>query len=399
MPAAASGRNRRLFWIWMFQFVEFFILHPVDFAVLVDMDDHLFAIDKVWYNGRAFSSLDSLVQQYNENNVPKTKMSFPVVSKSLFSTMYRRGTEVPKSSQLPPISIEPNGRRYSVKGQHVKYMNWDFDFRMSSTRGPQLYDICFQNDRIVHEIGLQEISVFYSGKNPTQMFSNFFDSMSLIGPRGKNLVPGVDCPSHATFLPASHVMEISEELVTIQNAFCLFEFNTGMPLRRHHAQMSYHGTFYEGLPNSVFILRSILTVVNYSYLIDYIFYHTGAVEVKVVSTGYILPTPYTANATLASKSATISTVTFITICSALRLTWTFKERRTVTELLISQQQTLPINSIQTQTQKSFRASFLFLKRRQKGRLLTNSTLILLSTICFITIKELTSSEFLSHIDS
>ncbi|XP_011438553.3 putative amine oxidase [copper-containing] [Magallana gigas] len=296
MSVAISGRNRRLFWFWMFQFVEFFILHPIDFAVLVDMDDPLFAIDKVWYNDRAFSSLDVLMQQYNDNNLPKLKISFPVMSKSLFSTMYRRGTEVPKSSQLPPISIEPSGRRYSIKGQHVKYMNWNFDFRMSSTRGPQLYDIRFQNDRIVYEIGLQEISVFYSGKTPTQMFSNFFDTMSLIGPRGKNLVPGVDCPSHATFLPASHVMEISEQQVTIQNAFCLFEFNTGMPLRRHHAPMSFHGTFYEGLPNSVLILRSILTVVNYSYLIDYIFYHTGAVEVKVVSTGYILATPFTANA-------------------------------------------------------------------------------------------------------
>ncbi|XP_062589035.1 putative amine oxidase [copper-containing] isoform X1 [Saccostrea cucullata] len=296
MSSAVSGRDRRLYWFWMSQFVEFYILHPIDFAVLVDMDDPNYSIEKVWYNEHTFDSLDSLVKQYNEDKLQKKHLLFPELSETLFSRLYRRGTEFPKTSQRPPISIEPDGRRYSVKGQHVKYMNWEFDFRMSSTRGPQLYDIRFQNNRIVYELALQEISVFYSGYKPTQMFANYFDSTALIGPQDKGLVPGVDCPSHATYMPASHVLESSEKVITYKNSFCVFEINTGMPLRTHHSFSPFHGAFYEGLPNTILVLRSILTVVNYSYLLDFIFYHTGAMEVKIVSTGYILSTPFTANA-------------------------------------------------------------------------------------------------------
>lgn len=232
------------------------------------------------------------------------------------------------------------------------------------------------------------------------MFSNFFDTMSLIGPRGKNLVPGVDCPSHATFLPASHVMEISEQQVTIQNAFCLFEFNTGMPLRRHHAPMSFHGTFYEGLPNSVLILRSILTVVNYSYLIDYIFYHTGAVEVKVVSTGYILATPFTANASNFGFQVSDN------INGNLHHhMFSFKVDVDIhgTE---NRYRTLDISTTESANQFNsdsnanlLKDSLWFLKRRQKGKLLTNLTSILLSITCFIAIRKVTSSGFPSHIDS
>ncbi|XP_062589032.1 putative amine oxidase [copper-containing] [Saccostrea cucullata] len=296
MSSAVSGRDRRLYWFWVSQFVEFYILHPVDFAVLVDMDDPNYSIEKVWFNEQIFDSLDSLVKEYNEGKLEKKYVPFPDLSETLFSRLYRRGTEFPQTSQGPPISMQPDGRRYVVKGRHVKYMSWEFDFRMSSTHGPQLYDIRYLNKRIVYELALQEIGVFYSGYEPTQMFANYFDSSVLIGPQDKGLVPGVDCPSHATFIPASHVLESSDKLVTYKNAFCVFEFNTGMPLRTHHSSSPFQGAFYEGLSNTVLILRSILSVVNYSYLLDFIFYHTGAIEVKIVSTGYILASPFTPNA-------------------------------------------------------------------------------------------------------
>jgi diamine oxidase len=118
----------------------------------------------------------------------------------------------------------------------------------------------------------------------------------LLGLQDKGLVPDVDCPSHDTFTHASHVVESFEKTTTYKNAFCIFEINTGMPLRSHHSFSPVRGIFYEGMPNSVLVLRAILTVVNYSYIVDFIFYQTGALEVKTVSTGYILPTPYTAKA-------------------------------------------------------------------------------------------------------
>jgi hypothetical protein len=39
MSSAVSGRTRRQYWFWMFQFVEFYILHPVEFDVIVDINN------------------------------------------------------------------------------------------------------------------------------------------------------------------------------------------------------------------------------------------------------------------------------------------------------------------------------------------------------------------------
>ncbi|KAK3097731.1 hypothetical protein FSP39_012547 [Pinctada imbricata] len=162
--------------------------------------------------------------------------------------MTRRGPAFPESGQRPPFQIEPDGKRYRIKGRQVTYMNWRFDFRMSTLHGPQLYDIRYQNKRIVYELSVQEIAVFYSGHSPIAKYANFFDSIGLIGSSAKGLVPGVDCPAHATFLPSSHFLQKSEKLVTFQNVFCVFEQDTGMPLRRHHSYSKYHGMSKQILP-------------------------------------------------------------------------------------------------------------------------------------------------------
>ncbi|GFS04198.1 amine oxidase [Elysia marginata] len=67
-------------------------------------------------------------------------------------------------------------------------------------------------------------------------------------------------------------------------AFCLFEINNGYPLRRHLSYEKPKG-YYGGMLDSVLTLRSILTVGNYDYVIDFIFHQNGALETKFMSTG------------------------------------------------------------------------------------------------------------------
>jgi diamine oxidase len=42
-----------------------------------------------------------------------------------------------------PVQVSPDGKRYNIEDRHVNYMFWDFDFRVSAIKGPQLYDIRF----------------------------------------------------------------------------------------------------------------------------------------------------------------------------------------------------------------------------------------------------------------
>lgn len=286
---ASSGEQKRKTWYWLTYKVEYYTLHPVDFSVLADIKQDGVEIDTVWFKNRQYRSIDEMALLFKSGNITCVPQSFPEVNNNLFSTVHRRGA-VPETgkNKRNPAFVLPDGQRYTVTGKHVKYMQWSFDFRLSTSYGPQVYDVRFNNKRIVYELGLQEVSVFYSGHSPQQRFSDYMDSAELIGPSAQGLVPGVDCPNHATFYDTKHITETSEIADETKNVFCLFELNTGEPLRRHHSYYYSEGNFYEGLENVVLVLRTIVTVVNYDYVLDFRFYQNGVIEVKGMSSGYAL---------------------------------------------------------------------------------------------------------------
>jgi hypothetical protein len=70
-----------------------------------------------------------------------------------------------------------------------------------------------------------------------QAFANYLDSVGLIGFQAKGLVPGVDCPNDATFIGTTFQVE-SDGPIKVLNAFCLFEYNMGIPLESLHRIVS-----------------------------------------------------------------------------------------------------------------------------------------------------------------
>ena len=182
---------------------------------------------------------------------------------------------------------EPEGKRYTISGRHVNYMSWSFDFRMDSNFGMQIYDIKFNGERIIYELSLQEAAATYGGYYPNPSWNNFLDGNWGMGKSSFELVRGVDCPYIATFFDLVHMMG-SPIPLTFHNAVCVFELNTGMPLRRHYDNNFMGGyRFYGGMANQVLVLRSISTVYNYDYVFDFIFYQNGVIEVKVSPSGYV----------------------------------------------------------------------------------------------------------------
>ncbi|XP_061171211.1 putative amine oxidase [copper-containing] [Saccostrea echinata] len=268
----------RGFWLPFLQRRRPSTLNPVDFVVLVTMNGTATPqTADVWYNGQLFDSLQSFRKAWQRGMVNKLHVSFP--SDPLPSQVF------PPHPQRPPTQVEPDGKRYSIKGQSVHYMNWDFQFGVSPTHGPQLFQIKFKNEMIVYQLGLSEMTVFYSSSGPIGRFANFFDSVGLIGNSIQTLVPGVDCPTHATFADSRFMSETSDIPVIKNNSICVFEHNTGIPLRRHYVADDYPSGYYEGVPNTVLVLRMIATLVNYDYIYDFMFYHNGAMETKVTTSG------------------------------------------------------------------------------------------------------------------
>ncbi|XP_050400258.1 putative amine oxidase [copper-containing] [Patella vulgata] len=293
MSSAIVGADTRKMWFEAYHNVPYYGLHPTDFMFLAQVDGadkSKFAIEKVIYGGESFNSVQEFKTAYTTGTLTKTKLKFPKVDRNLFSTLNYRGDAKP--SKRAPQLVEPDGKRYTLNYRQVKYMDWQFDFRMSALTGPQLYNIMYGKDRIAYEVGLQEIAVFYSGANPAARFTDYVDSGELLGIHAKSLVPGGDCPETATFIPATFLGEHTEGPETNSRAFCLFEQNTGVPLRRHLSYAVSEGGFYGGVMDNVLILRTILTVTNYDYIFDFIFHQNGAMEVRAVSTGYIYTTFY-----------------------------------------------------------------------------------------------------------
>ncbi|XP_072105876.1 retina-specific copper amine oxidase isoform X1 [Mobula birostris] len=259
-------------------------LHPLGFELLVDhssINISEWNVKKVFYNGQYFDSIDELAKQYNKGSAQKINIQRKASYPNYASLKPRK-----KFQSFGPLQYEPQGQRYYVFNNHVRYFDWDFAFRHSSTLGLQLFDVRFKKERLVYELSIQEISSAYGGETPTLMMAKFLDSSYGIGSFSNELVKGVDCPYTATFVDTLHFMN-SDKPVLISNSICIFEQNRGIPLRRHF-ETWITAPSYGGLLDNVLIIRSISSVGNYDYVVDFVFHNNGVIETKVYPTGYAL---------------------------------------------------------------------------------------------------------------
>ena len=98
---------------------------------------------------------------------------------------------------------------------------------------------------------------------------------------------GFDCPVYATYLSTSYHEGGSTK--TINNNICLFEYTADHALQRHTKANSVSISRSQYL-----VLRSVSTVGNYDYTIEYLFYLDGSIEVKYRASGFIFGAFYNA---------------------------------------------------------------------------------------------------------
>ncbi|XP_055876865.1 putative amine oxidase [copper-containing] [Biomphalaria glabrata] len=287
--------GRRKSWFWFAYDIEFYTLHPLDFQFLVDttdVDPSRWEIQNVFYANQHFVNLDELSYRYNEGTINKTRLSFPHTSvEEQYSAVYLRGEAVPKDLKSPPQQRQPSGPRYTVNGNQVNYMDWRFHIRVSPTLGAQLFDIRYKSERIIYELSMQEIAVLYSGHTPAASMLYYADSAGLFGTRLRGMMPGVDCPDHGTLLDVMAYTSNEGGLKQLEKSVCIFEHNTGTLLRRHRAY-GMSGAFYSGLVDYVLVVRVYICIINYDYILDFIFHNNGGVEVKISATGYLAASFY-----------------------------------------------------------------------------------------------------------
>ncbi|XP_039596683.1 retina-specific copper amine oxidase isoform X3 [Polypterus senegalus] len=278
VPAGAASGDR-LMWMAFSRQCQGYYLHPVGLEVLLNYSDansSNWHIQKAFYNGQYFDSIEELSESYEVGNV--TKISYQ--QSDNYASLRPRS----KPTGVPPLQVEPNGKRYSVRLNQVFYLDWRFAFGLSSLTGMRIFDVRFKQERIAYEVSVQEAIVVYGSNTPASMIMKYTDSTYGIGNYAYELVRGVDCPYFATYVDTYRHFD-TNHTQRFRNSICIFEHNEGRPLRRHVTDN--YSPNYGGAPNSVLVMRTISAIGNYDYIWDFVFYQNGALEVKVFATGYI----------------------------------------------------------------------------------------------------------------
>ena len=296
VPASFDPSERKMF-VFVLRKVEGYYLHPIGLQIKIDilaLNASDWTVDYVWFRGQEFRSLAELRRAHTDQRLATKGMPPPTLydkidPKQMFSTLNFRGDPLPKKPQRGPRTYMPDGRRYTVKGHHIDWQGWSFDFNMRSVTGIQVHDIRFHGDRVVYELALSELGVLYSGSSPVALYTAYVDTIVQLGRESYELFPGIDCPEYADFFDFAHYLHFKPFLY--KNSACIFEMDKGIPLRRHYETNHMGGyEWVQGMPDNVLILRSMVVAYNYEYIVDVVFHQDGSLEVVSTLSGYIIAT-------------------------------------------------------------------------------------------------------------
>lgn len=295
---AVLGSDERHIILWFFvgeTLVPDYYMYPLPFYIVISTKNNTYdyEIQQVYYNKQKYKSLIQLDDAYHSDS--KIHYKLPNIDKhssGYGSPNYVKEGDTADQTQRPPQQYYPDGPRFSVSGSHVQWLGWAFNIHPRTLTGMQLFDVKYKKERIAYELSMQDIVVLYSGNEPDDYFKNYFDNGWVIGRYNLPLVRGVDCPAGAIYLNSSIYGVSQDKGVIMEDAICVFEHRNSVPLRRHYSSSFFDwGYRYAfSMPDSVLVVRQIITVWNYDYLFDYEFHQNGAIEIKVSSTGYIAVT-------------------------------------------------------------------------------------------------------------
>jgi primary-amine oxidase len=204
-----------------------------------------------------------------------------------------RPPRVPETTlrQLQAVSPRASVRTpqladFSISGNEVHWKHWLFHFRMDERAGLILsllrYTDAGRERSVLYRGSLAEMFVPYMDPDESWSFRTFMDEGEYgLGLLSSPLTPGIDCPTNAAFLDAVLPDEHGRP-VHGKSVMCLFERDTGAPLWRHYETVN--GRF-QGQSSVELVLRTIPSVGNYDYVIDWVLAPTGVIRVEVGATG------------------------------------------------------------------------------------------------------------------
>ena len=173
----------------------------------------------------------------------------------------------PGRAMPPPLSIQPYGPRFQLDRteDYISWMGFSFYISTAQATAVSLFDIRYNNSRLIYHLGLQEALAHYAGAEPMQSGLEFLDTFFGMGKMMFSLIPGFDCPGHAEYIDMTY--HRGGKMYTNRNAICVFEYTSDAPLQRHTS--GYSASISR---NTYLVVRSVSTVGNYDYTASFIYF-------------------------------------------------------------------------------------------------------------------------------
>ncbi|CAK9139674.1 unnamed protein product [Ilex paraguariensis] len=210
-------------------------------------------------------------------------------------------TEYRLSAQKPPFGphlngatiMQPDGPGFVIEGHSIRWANWAFHLGFDVRAGPiislaSIYDLeKHKFRRVLYRAYISELFVPYMDPTEDWYFKTFIDAGEFgFGQSAVSLKPMEDCPAHAVFMDGYYAGQDGKP-VKISNVFCIFEQHAGNVLWRH-TETGIPGEVITEVRGEVSLMvRSVSTVGNYDYMLNWEFKPSGSIKVGVGLTGVL----------------------------------------------------------------------------------------------------------------
>jgi primary-amine oxidase len=189
----------------------------------------------------------------------------------------------PRSPYRPLDIVQPEGVSFTLDGYHLAWDRWDLRIGFNAREALTLHDIRYDGRPIVHRASIVEMVVPYGSPDNAHYRKNVFDIGEYgIGKLVNSLALGCDCLGAIQYLDA-HMNTMSGEIMTIRNAICIHEEDSGL-LWKH---MDFRTERTEVRRGRKLVIQAIATVGNYEYALNWYLFTDASIQFEAKATGII----------------------------------------------------------------------------------------------------------------
>ncbi|CAN6180411.1 unnamed protein product [Urochloa humidicola] len=183
----------------------------------------------------------------------------------------------------PGVVVQPEGSGVHIDGRIVRWANWEFHVGFDTRAGTvislaSIHDAeAGQRRQVLYRGFVSEVFVPYMDPEEEWYFHTFMDAGEYgLGVSMFPLQPGSDCPANAAYMDGYYA-DGDGKPVQAKNVVCVFERYAGDVAWRH-TDVVVPGGLTEVRPDVTLVVRSVATVGNYDYTLDWEFKTMGSIK-------------------------------------------------------------------------------------------------------------------------